>query len=196
MRAARLRGGFREPSVQSAHAFRAIMEAVARPGTLQRLPGAAPPAPLSPAAGAVVLTLCDGDTPLHLAGPADCEAVRAWVAFHTGAPIAGPGACAFALGTWDALLPLSAFPVGAPDYPDRAATLIVEMAMLEAEGATLRGPGIRETAALSLPETEAFRANAARFPLGLDFLFTCGERLAALPRTTVVGAPADKPEMS
>jgi alpha-D-ribose 1-methylphosphonate 5-triphosphate synthase subunit PhnH len=41
-------------------------------------------------------------------------------------------------------------------------------------------------AALSLPEVAAFQANARAFPLGLDFLFTCGDRLAALPRSTRV----------
>ena len=40
--------------------------------------------------------------------------------------------------------------------------------------------------ALSLPEVPAFQANSAMFPLGLDFIFTCGDRLAALPRTTEV----------
>jgi alpha-D-ribose 1-methylphosphonate 5-triphosphate synthase subunit PhnH len=39
---------------------------------------------------------------------------------------------------------------------------------------------------LTLPEVAAFRANRALFPLGLDFFFTCGDRLAALPRSTVV----------
>ena len=54
------------------------------------------------------------------------------------------------------------------------------------DGATLRGPGIRDTAMLSLPETDAFRANRALFPLGLDYVFTCGDLLAALPRSTEV----------
>lgn len=186
MLAGTLEGGFRNPPVDAAHAFRGVMTAMARPGTIVSLDGAAPPPPLSRAAGVVLLTLCDPDTPLHLAGEADCAAVRAWVAFHTGAPPAGPSDCAFALGTWEALGPLSAYPQGTPDYPDRSATLIVEGGRLEPEGATLTGPGIRDTATLSLPDIDAFRANAALFPLGLDFLFTCGDRVAALPRSTEV----------
>lgn len=186
MQADTLDGGFADPATDAAHAFRAVMEAVARPGTLHEITGATPPAPLSPAAGAAILTLCDTDTPLHLAGSADTEAVRAWVAFHTGAPFAGPETCAFAVGRWEALAPLSAYPVGTPDYPDRSATLIVECTTLAAEGAALSGPGIRDRAALSLPEVAAFRDNHARFPLGLDFLFTCDTRIAALPRSTRV----------
>ena len=72
-----------------------------------------------------------------------------------------------------------------PD-PDRSATLVVEVECLEATGATLTGPGIRDSAYLSLPETAAFQTNSALFPLGLDFFFTCGDRIAGLPRTTEV----------
>ena len=78
MQARTLEGGFTAPATEAAHAFRAAMEAMARPGTLHRVSGVAPPAPLSPAAGAIILTLCDMDTPVYLAGQSDCEAVRAW----------------------------------------------------------------------------------------------------------------------
>lgn len=186
MQAETLSGGFADPAIQSAHAFRLVMEAMARPGTLQYINGAEPPAPLSPAAGAVLLTLCDAETPLYLAGDADCEAVRSWLAFHTGAPITIPSQCMFALGSWEALAPLSEYPIGTSQYPDRSATLIVEVPVLTASGATLTGPGIQNTSALSLPEREAFQTNQALFPLGLDFIFTCGSDLAALPRTTKV----------
>lgn len=181
-----LKGGFGDAPRDAAIAFRAIMNATARPGEIQTIGGAVPPAPLSVAAGTVVLTLCDPETPLCLVGPVDCAAVRDWVAFHTGAPLTGPTGCAFALGRWDDLRPLGAYPIGTPDYPDRSATLIVECDDLEAAGATLTGPGIADTAALSLPELDAFQRNARAFPLGLDFLFTSGTRIAGLPRSTKV----------
>lgn len=189
MQAQTLAGGFDAPALQSAQAFRSVMDAMARPGTIQGITGAQPPAPLSRAAGCVLLTLCDSDTPVYLAGDADTADLRAWLAFHTGAPLTGPSQCMFALGTWDALSPLSAYPVGTSDYPDRAATLIVDCPDLAASGATLRGPGIATRAALSLPEIAGFQANAALFPLGLDFIFACGDRIAALPRSTKVSAP-------
>ncbi|NSX55535.1 phosphonate C-P lyase system protein PhnH [Parasulfitobacter algicola] len=185
MQANTLSGGFADPATQSAHAFRSLMEAMARPGAIQDIHGAAPPAPLSPAMGAVLLTLCDTETPVYLAGDMDCEAARAWLAFHTGAPFVGPAHCMFAVGKWDALAPLAVYPIGTSEYPDRSATLIVECSELAA-GATLTGPGIKDQATLSLPEVEAFQANRTLFPLGLDFIFTCGERLAALPRSTKV----------
>jgi alpha-D-ribose 1-methylphosphonate 5-triphosphate synthase subunit PhnH len=78
------------------------------------------------------------------------------------------------------------FAIGTAEYPDRSATLIVEMPELVAEGARLTGPGIETEAHLSLPEIAAFQANRARFPLGFDCFFTCGERVAGLPRSTRV----------
>ncbi|MEO0504120.1 MAG: phosphonate C-P lyase system protein PhnH, partial [Pseudomonadota bacterium] len=39
---------------------------------------------------------------------------------------------------------------------------------------------------LNLPDLPALQQNAALFPLGLDFFFTSGADLAALPRSTKV----------
>ncbi len=181
-----LSGGCADPAIRSAFVFRALLEAMARPGLVAQVSGASPPAPLSPAAGAVLLALADGSTPLHLAGEADRPAVREWLAFHTGAPLAGAEEALFALGSWEALQPVARFCVGDPAYPDRSATLIVELPRLEAEGPLLRGPGIKDSARLSLPETAAFVANRALYPLGFDAVLTCGDRLAALPRSTIV----------
>lgn len=185
-----LSGGFAQPSHDSARAFRAVMEAMARPGTIQQITGATPPAPLSPAMGAVLLCLCDGDTPIHIAPSHDTPAVRKWLAFHTGAPLSAPEDCAFAIGTWEALLPLDRFAMGTPEYPDSSATLIVDLPALTAAGVTLTGPGIRRQAQLSLPDVPALQANARLFPLGRDFILTCGSDLAALPRSTTLSEGA------
>jgi alpha-D-ribose 1-methylphosphonate 5-triphosphate synthase subunit PhnH len=183
-----LQGGFLNPPVDAAYAFRAEMTAMARPGHISTVTGGLPPAPLSVAAGVLVLTLCDPETPVYLAGAADCPAVRDWITFHTGAPFSQAQSCAFALGTWDALQPLDVYPVGTAEYPDRSATLIIEVPELSNSGARLTGPGIRKEARLTLPDIDAFCLNAARFPLGWDCFLTCGDALAALPRTTKVRA--------
>lgn len=188
MIATALSGGFAEAPIQSARAFRAILEAMSRPGTIHSVSGARPPAPLSTAAGVMLLTLCDSTTPLHLAGAADCPALRDWVAFHIAAPLVPAEEAAFAVGRSDDLCPASRFRIGQPDYPDRSATLIVEMDRLTPHGPTLSGPGIETAAWLNLPENAAFRANRALFPLGFDTIFTSGDRIAALPRSTRVEA--------
>jgi len=181
-----LAGGFADPATEAAAVFRAVLQAMARPGRIETVRGAVPPPPCSPAAGAALLTLVDSTTPLHLAGAHDCDTLRDWVRFHTGARLVGRPDAAFALGTWDALLPLAGYQLGTPEYPDRSATLIVDLPALSSTGTRLIGPGIRDSAVLSLPDPAAFEANAARFPLGLDFILCAGDRLAALPRTTRV----------
>ena len=186
MTAPALAGGFAAPATDAAFAFRAIMDAMARPGRLHRVTGARGPAPLSPAAAVVLLTLCDTQTPVHLAPGHDTAEIRTWLAFHCAAPICDAGKAQFAIGFWPDLCPLDRFATGTPDYPDRSATLIVDMPALTNSGATLRGPGIRETARLSLPERAAFQTNARAFPLGLDFIFTAQDTVAALPRSTEV----------
>jgi alpha-D-ribose 1-methylphosphonate 5-triphosphate synthase subunit PhnH len=183
-----LSGGFADTPVEAARAFRAALEAMARPGSIHRVEGARAPAPVSEAAAVLLLTLCDRETPLYLAPGHDVAPVRDWVAFHIGAPLVGASEAMFALGGWQALAPLDAYRIGTPDYPDRAVTLIAELGNLAPEGARLSGPGIRETARLSLPEVAAFQRNHRLFPLGWDAFFTCGDRLAALPRTSVVEA--------
>lgn len=183
-----LAGGFTNAPVQSARAFREILEAMARPGTIRRVSGATSPAPLSVAASVALLVLTDPTTRLHLAGRADCPAVRDWVSFHTGAPFVRAEDADFALGTWEALHPVDRFRIGQPDYPDRSATLIVECDRLVNHGPALTGPGIETATWLNLPETAAFRANRALFPLGFDTIFTAGDRMAGLPRSTRVEA--------
>ncbi|KPP84404.1 MAG: phosphonate C-P lyase system protein PhnH [Rhodobacteraceae bacterium HLUCCO07] len=186
MRDDTLSGGFANPSVDAAHAFRAALSALSRPGHMETLAGAHAPAPVSPAAAALLLTLCDAETPIYLAPSHDTPAIRDWIAFHTGAPITPPETAHFALGRWPDLPGLEDFPTGTADYPDRSTTIIVELDRLTAEGARLTGPGIETEAHLSLPAIAPFRANRALFPLGLDFYFTCGASLAGLPRSTNV----------
>ena len=182
-------GGFQDESIESARAFRLILDALARPGRIATLPAMTPPAPLSSAAATVLLTLADSTTPVFLAPAHRIEMVEQWVRFHTSAPLVSSKAEAvFALGTWDDLDGWAGFPTGTELYPDRSATLIVEQASLQAEGVRLTGPGIETEAFLSLPEVEAFKANSSLYPLGLDFFFCSGNQLAGLPRSTQVEA--------
>lgn len=183
-----LTGGFTDAPVAAARAFRAALEALARPGRVQTLTGAQPPAPLSVAAGTLLLTLADGTTPVHLAASHDSADLRDWLTFHCGCPLVGPQDAVFALGTWEALLPVGRFATGTPDYPDRAATLIVEVGALEPPNARLTGPGIARAATLRVPDVAVLAANRAGFPLGVDCFLTCGDAVAGLPRSTRVEA--------
>ena len=125
--------------------------------------------------------LADATTPVWTV------AGRDWIVFHTGAPMTEDrGATAFAVGAWPDLFPLEGWPVGTPDYPDRSATLIVEVPTLDGPGPRLTGPGIEAEARMPLPDPAASAANAARYPLGVDLILTCDISVAALPRSTRV----------
>ncbi len=188
-----LEGGFGDRARDSAVAFRAALDVLARPGRVGELTGATPPEGLSAAAGVLLLTLTDAETPLWLPERLRDGAVAEWLRFHTNAPpAAGRGQAMFAAGRWEEVLALEHWPAGEPAYPDRAATLIVEVAALEGGPVLeLSGPGIDGLARLApvLPSgaAAALRANAARFPLGLDFFFAAGGQVAGLPRSTRIG---------
>jgi alpha-D-ribose 1-methylphosphonate 5-triphosphate synthase subunit PhnH len=185
-----LTAGFAEPVLDAQRAFRAVLEAMARPGRVQRvaaLPEA--PAPLGPAAAAVLLTLADADTPTWLDAGAAAEA---WLRFHAGCPIvATPGEAAFLLasGAPPALRDLAP---GTEEEPHRSATLIIQLAGLtEGTGWRLTGPGIECEHRLlveGLPAgfAEEWAANRGLFPRGIDVILCAGDRLAALPRTTAL----------
>lgn len=187
--------GFADAVHDSQRAFRALLDAIARPGAVVQVDAAVtPPAPLSQAAAAALLTLVDFETPLWIDPSGRVPALLAWMRFHCGAPLVEDAARArFALVT-DApsMPPLDAFFIGEDAYPDRSATLIIEVAALRmGDGLRLTGPGIEQEARLAidgLPPgfASAWRANRAIFPCGVDVFLTAGDRVAALPRTTVM----------
>jgi alpha-D-ribose 1-methylphosphonate 5-triphosphate synthase subunit PhnH len=188
--------GLADPSHDAQRLFRAVLDAFSHPGRIVALPDAPPGVgPLSAAATAFVLTLVDRDTPLFLAPAFDVAPVRELVRFHTGASIVSREADAlFALLTPNRMPLLDGFAIGSDPYPDRSATLVVELPRLT--GGTprsLRGPGIAahaEIAVAGLPDpfwTE-WAANHALFPCGVDVVLTAGAGLLALPRSIVVEA--------
>lgn len=190
----RLQPGFADPVLESQSVFRAMLNAMARPGQCQDIaPALDVPAPLRPLAAAVCLTLLDVDTALWLDGPArDSEALRRFLAFHCGCPLIGdPAEAAFALiADPPAMPPLAAFGQGSAEYPDRSTTLVLQVDTLnEAAGPVLRGPGIEDSRRFDAdPLPPGFwaqaRANRAGFPRGVDIFFAAPGQLAALPRST------------
>lgn len=188
-----LEGGFADGAREAAAAFRTALGVLACPGTVRGVAGVHPPDGLSTAAGVLLLTLADAETPLWLPERLRGGAAAQWLRFHTNAPqVDRPDLATFAVGHWGELMPLDDWPMGEPAYPDRSATLIVEVAALVGgQELALSGPGIEDTARLApvLPAgaAAALRRNAARYPLGLDIFFAAGERVAGLPRSTKIG---------
>jgi alpha-D-ribose 1-methylphosphonate 5-triphosphate synthase subunit PhnH len=189
---------FADPVRGSQAVFRSVMDAMARPGTIVETGGLAQaPHPLGLAAAAVALTLIDYETPVWL-DPALAQSgeVAAWLRFHTGARLADdPGRAAFGFIADPLRMPrLEAFSQGSMEYPDRAATLVLQVERLSDDGGfCLSGPGVRGSRSLSaspLPADFAarMRANRALFPRGVDIVLACATTLAALPRSVHVAA--------
>lgn len=194
MEAQTIEGGFGNPVLNAQIVFRAVMDAMARPGTVTPIPVLArPPAPLCPSTAAVALALCDHDTPLWLdTFPQASPAVKSWLGFHTGAPMARtPDEALFAVvAAPGELISLDNFAQGTQEYPDRSATLILQVETLSAGSRLLlEGPGIEKAASLSpspLPRhfVEQWKQNNQRFPRGVDVILAAPEGVACLPRTT------------
>lgn len=188
-----LDGGLASPVFDTQAMFRAVMDAMACPARAVRFEGRAnPPGPMTPLVGTLAATLIDADAPVWLdARLARSRAVSAWLGFHTGAAFTkDAGEAAFALiADPSGMPPLGRFAQGTQEYPDRSATLVLQLDSLDG-GVPLafRGPGIRTEAVLAprgLPQdfAEQWMENARRFPRGVDLILTAGDRLACLPRS-------------
>lgn len=186
--------GFHDPVQQSQQAFRILLDAMARPGrVMEQAFDCGHPDGLAPVLAAGLLTLADLDTPIWLGAGFDTDAVKAWLRFHTGAPLAAqPDQAALALLDASAMPTLENFSLGSDEAPERGATLLVQVPTLDGAAAmTWRGPGIRESVAMPLCGLDAapWRQRvqlASAFPRGLDIYLGCGRQVIGLPRSTAV----------
>ena len=191
---AELPAGFADKVLSAQSTFRSVMEAMARPGSVQRvIASVGAPSHLMRGTAAIALTLFDHDTPIWL-DPLLSETmeVTKWLKFHSGAPvIADSSVCSFALISDAARLPgLDCFSFGSNEYPDRSTTLILQVESLtQGVAYELRGPGIDDCALLraTLGPFDLFERlaiNAALFPRGIDVVLVADHMIVAIPRTT------------
>ncbi|WP_441238752.1 phosphonate C-P lyase system protein PhnH [Bradyrhizobium sp. 930_D9_N1_4] len=193
---AELPPGFVDKVLSAQSTFRSVMDAMARPGSVQRIvPMAGTAGPMMRGTAAIALTLFDHDTPLWLdARMSDSSEVVKWLKFHTGAPVVPDSSIAsFALISDGALLPaLERFALGTNEYPDRSTTVILQVESLDSgRSFELRGPGIDGVATLqaSIKPFDLFerlRMNDPLFPRGIDVVLVADDAVVAIPRTTRV----------
>ncbi|MBS4046788.1 MAG: phosphonate C-P lyase system protein PhnH [Alphaproteobacteria bacterium] len=186
--------GFDDPVQQSQQAFRALLDAMARPGrvtTVETETGH--PDGLAPALAAALLTLADLDTPVWLGPGFDTDAMRSWLRFHSGAPLAvRPDQAVFALLDAAQMPALETFSYGTDEAPERGATLLIQVPGLTGVDAmTWKGPGIKDSISMPLcgVDQSIWRQRAAlsiEFPRGIDLYLGCGRDLVALPRSTAI----------
>ncbi|SDO98412.1 phosphonate C-P lyase system protein PhnH [Afipia sp. GAS231] len=198
---AELPAGFADKVLSAQSTFRSVMDAMARPGSVQRIAATAgTPDAMMRGSAAIALTLFDHDTPIWLdSAMSETPDVSKWLKFHTSAPvIADSSIASFALiGDPANLPPLDRFAFGSNEYPDRATTLILQVESL-AHGTVfeLRGPGIDGTATLRAgiePHDlfERLAVNSALFPRGIDVVLVHDDAIVAIPRTTRLVAKGD-----
>ncbi|MCG8690920.1 MAG: phosphonate C-P lyase system protein PhnH [Minwuiales bacterium] len=188
--------GFADPVFDAQRLFRVVLDAMSHPGRIVEIGGLPDaPAPLTPTAAAVCLTLADFDTPLWIDDrSAGAEAARRHLRFHCGCPLPETHeAAAFAVVTApEKLPPLASFAQGSDEYPDRSATIVLQVDRLTGEaGVVLKGPGIEDKTAFDAGPLPAdfwaqVQANRTLFPRGVDLIFAAADRVAALPRSVRV----------
>ncbi|HEY5793617.1 MAG TPA: phosphonate C-P lyase system protein PhnH, partial [Bosea sp. (in: a-proteobacteria)] len=125
--------GFSDPVFQSQGAFRALLAALAEPGTRQQVAvGIAPPEGLQAATATALLTLADYETPIWLPPVLRDGPAGAWLRFHCGAAlVSDPDKAAFAVLDGSSPEPsLAAFDAGSDQFPDRSTTIIVQCTAL------------------------------------------------------------------
>lgn len=159
-------------------AFEALMWAMARPGTVQTLPGGM---------ADLALALLDRETRAHSDEPILSRHIAG-----TGATIvpAAQADHAFCRTLEGAKAALAVLPAGSELYPDEGATLVMQASI--GTGAVLRltGPGIEGKADLRLGDLPdgLFDLRSARcnYPAGIDIVFVDGRSIVGLPRSTAV----------
>lgn len=197
--------GFAQPVHAAQQAFRALLEAMARPGRIHTLPepvlaGVEPPG-LPRGLTALLLTLLDAETSLWVDDALVGEHGLDYLRFHTGVrTLSYAGDAAFAVGSANRIPPeiWSALNAGTDEVPQSGATLLIEVPSLPSQGTApavtpllLRGPGIESEQTLAVGGLDAafWQARAAlesEYPRGIDLILCCGDTLAAIPRTTRV----------
>lgn len=189
-----LDGGFSDPVMQSQTVFRAVMDAMANPGTARDLVAVDGfVGGLSPEIISIVLTLSDHDTLIWLPEELATNAkMREFIGFHTGATIVPePGKASFAFATHaDALPAFDRFNLGTQEYPDRSTTIVLAVTALSGgDELTITGPGIKDhghIAPIGLPADfiDQWAANRELFPRGIDLLLVADGQVMGLPRST------------
>ena len=189
-----LETAFTLPVQDAQHSFRRLLKAMSEPGVIVALHQLKHGwQPLNIATTSVLLTLADNDTPVWLSNTLHNDIVSQSLRFHTNAPLVEqPQQATFAVAS-DTISSeqLNALCEGSAVAPETSATLIVQVPSLSG-GRMLRltGAGIAEERMIApqLPNCilHELTERPHPFPLGVDLILTCGERLLAIPRTTHV----------
>ncbi|AOZ52500.1 phosphonate C-P lyase system protein PhnH [Chromobacterium vaccinii] len=184
-----MHSAFAHPVDDAQQTFRAVLSAMAEPLLPRALPVLPPALPgLKASAAALLYTLADQDVRVWL--PALPDDTIASLRFHTGIRVAElPEEADFIVIAAGMPLPdLMSLKAGSAEYPDRSATLLIEVDGFGADQVEGSGPGFaapRRFGAAGLPKDfwREWQRNHARFPLGVDAMLISDTHVAGLPRS-------------
>jgi alpha-D-ribose 1-methylphosphonate 5-triphosphate synthase subunit PhnH len=179
----------REAVVLGHRTFRVLLYAMARPGTIHRLPEARD---WASSLAEFALAMLDSETGVAALDSNSTEIVLA-AAEPVACPLRSPEEADFVVvGGGSALGWMDRLRTGSADYPDSSATLVYLVDSLAATGGDLtwQGPGIPgsvspEVMGLARDEWQALQLVNSSYPVGLDafFLDRTGQ-VMAIPRST------------
>lgn len=187
--------GFCDPVHDAQRTFRALLDALARPGISHTTASVTPPPGLTTSCAAAALTLLDLETSVwlqaHCSEDIKSADIKSWLLFHTGCRFTdNPQQADFAL-IWTVShgLSLQDFNWGTPEYPEASTSLLIQCPSLHGGNAiTLQGPGIlgEMTVDVSLSHSfwQQWQQMTRHYPLGVDAWCFADNRVMGLPRTS------------
>lgn len=173
-----------DPVADTRATFRALCDAMSRPGTIQE-------APTTPADHAVVATLVDHEVSLYTVDTDLRETLSSQGRLKDAEPEEADIVHTYGVPAWN----VADLTRGSLVEPSEGATVIYRVDNLAADtGAdpdlttiTLSGPGIPETrtVGIGLPaeELDALAAAQSAYPRGVEAIFTAEDRLLAVSRS-------------
>lgn len=197
-----------EPVRDTQVTFRVVLDVMARPGTVRRLPVSARDAPVNPWLAAALVTLLDHEVSLAVEPFDGSDVLERFVRQRTAVAAATAEAADFVVASTDHLdpnLPLR-LRQGTLAYPNDSATLLLLVSGLDeappssrpvASAGTdgllldLAGPGVPPGHRVWIggldPALFEARDEVAEYPRGIDLILVDPSgRVAALPRTTAI----------
>lgn len=172
--------------------FRLLMDAMAKPGLVVEVPSDVQFGEVSAAVTQLLLTLSDNSTPCFLSQRYlnDDHFVENF-RFHCAAPITQTRELAdFALISGEEATTFCGFAMGEGSYPDKSASIIIEVDSLESGiECLLTGPGIQTSSSANIKGLSdellmALISGRGTFPQGVDLYLSSGHQIMAIPRTT------------
>ncbi len=192
-----------DPVWAAQHIYRALLRAIAAPGSVHQLvvhPAVAKAGPIgNPWLASALLTLLDHEVSLAVETAREGDALVDLLHRRTRTPRVSVDQADFVVAELVTLAPssLERLKRGSLQYPDDAATLFLRVASLaptDAAGGTLtvRGPGVDGQHEVVVPGvSDAFLASREHtirnYPMGIDlYLIDDAGRVIAIPRTAAL----------